>query len=244
MDSVIIHPTPLLQIADHYIRYDEEKVVGIILGNTTNGIHITNTFALPYEEDLNNFFIDTSYLQSMHALVKKISVDEKILGWYHTGQHILKYDQEITRYIETLTELPAIALLVDLESSDTPIRAYNLKDNDFVYVNTLIEAEEAEEVGVEHLVRDIKGSDKEILDGLKVYKESLDNILKYLDDVLINGGDNEIMGEIQECLNDIPRIELGEMSSIYLGSLVKNVVRLKDLEINRKENSLRDGAVY
>lgn len=243
MDSVIVHPTPLLSIADHHARFDYTRVVGIILGNTANGVHITNAFAVPFEEEHNMFFLDTSYLLSMYALVKKITLDEKILGWYHTGRYIINNDCEITQYIQTLTDEPAICLVVDLDAVSTPARAYTLKDDEFVYVNTAIEAEEAEEVGVEHLVRDIKEGGNGIVDGLKMYRDSLDSILKYLDDVIEKGGSNEIMDEIQECLNDVPRIELGDMSNVYLGTLMKNVVRLKDLAINKRENKLRDEIV-
>lgn len=243
MDTIYVHPIPLLTIADHHSRYDYTRVLGIILGRTTNGIHITNAFAIPFEESPDDFYIDTTYLHSMFNLIKRITLDEKILGWYHTGSYITKLDYEITRFIQTLTETSAIVLVSDLEADDTPIRAYTLKNDEFVYVNTVFQAEEAEDVGLEHLARDLKRKENKVLDGLNMYRESLNSILEYLDEVIENGGSNKIMDEIQECLNDIPRIELGDMSNIYLGCLVKNVLRLKDLNINKKDNQLRDRIV-
>ena len=55
--KVIIHPIVLLSVVDHYNRVAQntrKRVVGILLGTGEAGgeIHVTNSFAVPFEEDL------------------------------------------------------------------------------------------------------------------------------------------------------------------------------------------------
>jgi JAB1/Mov34/MPN/PAD-1 ubiquitin protease len=56
--EVVIHPLVLLSVADHYHRVargTRKRVIGILLGQVTNGIvDATNSFALPFEEDSKN----------------------------------------------------------------------------------------------------------------------------------------------------------------------------------------------
>lgn len=56
--EVIMHPLVLLSVADHYHRVargTRKRVIGILLGQVMNGsVDATNSFALPFEEDLKN----------------------------------------------------------------------------------------------------------------------------------------------------------------------------------------------
>jgi hypothetical protein len=64
--EVVVHPLVLLSVADHYHRVargTRKRVIGILLGQTmassstsSNGVvmDVTNSFALPFEEDLKN----------------------------------------------------------------------------------------------------------------------------------------------------------------------------------------------
>lgn len=56
--DVILHPLVLLSVADHYHRVargTRKRVIGILLGQVLNGsVDATNSFALPFEEDLKN----------------------------------------------------------------------------------------------------------------------------------------------------------------------------------------------
>jgi JAB1/Mov34/MPN/PAD-1 ubiquitin protease len=56
--EVIMHPLVLLSVVDHYHRVargTRKRVVGILLGQVTNGsVDASNSFALPFEEDLKN----------------------------------------------------------------------------------------------------------------------------------------------------------------------------------------------
>jgi 26S proteasome regulatory subunit N8 len=77
--EVIIHPLVLLSAADHYNRVAKDtrkRVVGVLLGaRTRNRVDITNSFAVPFEEDLSNpkvWFLDHNYLESMFWMFKKV----------------------------------------------------------------------------------------------------------------------------------------------------------------------------
>jgi 26S proteasome regulatory subunit N8 len=53
---VVIHPTVLLSIVDHYNRIasgTKKRVVGVLLGEYTdnNVLDVTNCYAVPFEED-------------------------------------------------------------------------------------------------------------------------------------------------------------------------------------------------
>jgi hypothetical protein len=56
--EVIMHPLVLLSVADHYHRVargTRKRVIGVLLGQVLNGsVDATNSFALPFEEDLKN----------------------------------------------------------------------------------------------------------------------------------------------------------------------------------------------
>ena len=58
IDEVIMHPLVLLSVADHYHRVargTRKRVVGILLGTVYRGkIDVTNSFAVPFEEDSRN----------------------------------------------------------------------------------------------------------------------------------------------------------------------------------------------
>merc|ERR1711890_21209 len=66
----------------------------------------------------------------MGEMFKKINAKEKLIGWYHSGPK--------------------------LKASDLKKNDGSAAEKTFIHVPSLIEAEEAEEIGVEHLLRDIR----------------------------------------------------------------------------------------
>ncbi|KAG5859851.1 proteasome 26S non-ATPase subunit [Encephalitozoon hellem] len=255
--SVIVHPLVLLSAVDHYKRKGTRRVVGILLGNEDGEVHITESFACIFEEDENEWFIDTSYIKSMFDLFYKVNHKLKIIGWYHTGPKMYENDLDITRSLSKFVENPFLAIInVHLGENDLPVQTFKLDEQDeFIHVGCSIEAEEAEEVGVEHLIRDIReeasGSIAAKINGIKesllVYKGVLAEIRSYLDDV-INGGiapSQEIINLCQEIINSIPKLEkpLDEnLSDCYVSVLAKTVVALNDLRRNRLENGIETSA--
>ena len=54
-ENIVVHPTVLLSVVDHYYRLAKEtnrRVVGALLGEyIEDKVDITNCYALPFEED-------------------------------------------------------------------------------------------------------------------------------------------------------------------------------------------------
>ena len=92
---VVVHPTVLLSIVDHYNRVasgsrTKMRVVGVLLGkyDDKNVLDVTNCYAVPFEEDLNEpdvWFFDHIYHEQMFDMMRRINGNEKIIGWYSTS---------------------------------------------------------------------------------------------------------------------------------------------------------------
>jgi 26S proteasome regulatory subunit N8 len=91
--NVVVHPTVLLSIVDHYNRVaagTDRRVVGCLLGKYTDNNHldVTNCYAVPFEEDPHDsqiWFFDHVYHEQMFDMMRKINYTEVIVGWYSTG---------------------------------------------------------------------------------------------------------------------------------------------------------------
>ena len=61
---------------------------GFILRIICQQLDISNSFALPFDEDEKDrevWYLDHEYLEQMYAMFKKVNARERIVGWYHTG---------------------------------------------------------------------------------------------------------------------------------------------------------------
>lgn len=83
--EVVLHPLVLLSAADHYNRIAKDtrkRVVGVLLGSRVkNRVDATNSFAVPFEEDLSNpkvWFLDHNFLESMSWMFKKVNSKRNI----------------------------------------------------------------------------------------------------------------------------------------------------------------------
>ncbi|EIW71877.1 26S proteasome regulatory subunit N8 [Tremella mesenterica] len=180
MTNVIIHPLVLLSVVDHASRVplpNKKRVLGVLLGEDTgSSINVANSFALPFEEDDRDprtFFLDMDFAEEMWRMFRKVNAKERPVGFYHTGPRLRSSDLEITELFKRFCSRP-VMVIVDVRASggrgDTgiPTDAYfaveEIRDDGtstqrtFTHVPTTIEAEEAEEIGVEHLLRDISVS--------------------------------------------------------------------------------------
>merc|ERR1712110_907321 len=88
---VTVHPLVLLSVVDQFNRMskigNQKRVVGVLLGSwsTKNEIDISNSFAVPFDEDEKDptvWFFDHQYLETMYAMFKKVNAKERIVGWY------------------------------------------------------------------------------------------------------------------------------------------------------------------
>lgn len=173
--NVVVHPTVLLSVVDHYNRIAKDtkkRVVGVLLGEYGDKgvLDVTNCYAVPFDEDLQEpsvWFFDHIYHETMFNMMRKINSKERIVGWYSTGPSIKKADIDINEIIRKYNTSP-IFVVVKLHEANPlgiPTEAYytqeEVDDNgnlmrQFVHIQSSIGASEAEEVGVEHLLRDIK----------------------------------------------------------------------------------------
>jgi len=248
-EKITIAPLVLLSVVDHYRRVPVSRVIGVLLGSTGGStINITNSFAVPFEEDEDNFFFDSSYLQNMFELFYKVNCAEKIVGWYHSGPKMRKNDLEISKAFSKYCDNPLLAIVdVGMKASDIPVQVFRLRqEKQLDHLSVQIGADETEEVGVEHLLRDIKEGTgcslkdrvEEIKDSLRMYKTSLDQIIQYFEQM--ESGmkpDYRILEIFQEILNEMPRIRHDvDMSKIYTLELLNTFISMNDLHRNKLEN--------
>ncbi|KAL4875570.1 maintenance of mitochondrial structure and function-domain-containing protein [Aspergillus karnatakaensis] len=232
--TVTVAPLVLLSVADHYGRSAKgtrKRVVGVLLGEHVGGnTRVSNSFAVPFEEDEKDpsvWFLDHNFVESMRDMFKKINAREKLIGWYHSGPKLRASDLEINELFKRYTPNPLL-VIVDVQPKEVgvPTDAYfavdEIKDDGttssrtFVHTPSTIEAEEAEEIGVEHLLRDIRDvavgtlstritSQLQSLQGLHL---RLRDIGQYLQKVLDHElpVNHAILGNLQDVFNLLPNL--------------------------------------
>uniref|UniRef100_A0A4W6DQR2 26S proteasome non-ATPase regulatory subunit 7 n=1 Tax=Lates calcarifer TaxID=8187 RepID=A0A4W6DQR2_LATCA len=210
VENVVVHPLVLLSVVDHFNRIgkvgNQKRVVGVLLGSWQKKVlDVSNSFAVPFDEDDRDdsvWFLDHDYLENMYGMFKKVNARERIVGWYHTGPKLHKNDIAINELIKQYCT-NSVLVIIDVKPKDLglPTEAYisveEIHDDGtptsktFEHVTSEIGAEEAEEVGVEHLLRDIKDTTVGTLSqritnqvhGLKGLNSKLLDIRSYLERV-------------------------------------------------------------
>ncbi|KAE8144143.1 maintenance of mitochondrial structure and function-domain-containing protein [Aspergillus avenaceus] len=244
--TVTVAPLVLLSVADHYGRSAKgtrKRVVGVLLGeNSGQNVRVSNSFAVPFEEDEKDpsvWFLDHNFVESMRDMFKKINAREKLIGWYHSGPKLRASDLEINELFKRYTPNPLL-VIVDVQPKEVgvPTDAYfavdEIKDDGtttsktFVHTPSIIEAEEAEEIGVEHLLRDIRDvavgtlstritSQLQSLQGLHL---RLRDIGQYLQKVLDHElpVNHAILGNLQDVFNLLPNLSTPSATPRLSGS--------------------------
>ncbi|KAK8160439.1 proteasome regulatory particle subunit RPN8 [Phyllosticta citrichinensis] len=240
--TVSVAPLVLLSAADHYGRTakgTKKRVVGVLLGqNDGKNVRVSNSFAVPFEEDEKDpsvWFLDHSYVEAMNDMFKKVNAREKLIGWYHSGPKLRASDLEINELFKRYTPNPLL-VIIDVQPKEVgvPTDAYfaveEIKDDGttttktFVHTPSIIEAEEAEEIGVEHLLRDIRDvavgtlstritSQLQSLQGLHLRLRDIGTYLqKVLDgDLPIN---HAILGNLQDVFNLLPNLSAPKIAAV------------------------------
>jgi len=272
--TVVVHPLVLLSVADHHARSaaqsPNKRVVGVLLGQD-NGktINVANSYAIPFEEDEKDsktWFLDHNYIEGMWEMFKKVNARERMIGWYHSGPKLRGSDQEINDLFKRYIARPVMVIVdVRREAVGIPTDAYfaveEIKDDGtetrktFLHVPSAIEAEEAEEIGVEHLLRDIKDSTTttlatqvtDQLASLQGLQSRLLEIRDYLQSVASGAlpVNHQIVYYLQDALNLLPDLNDPETTKsfisntndqllvVYLSSLVRSVIALHALVDNK-----------
>ncbi|RHY01685.1 hypothetical protein DYB28_011266 [Aphanomyces astaci] len=271
--EVITHPLVLLSIVDHYNRVAKDtskRVVGVLLGSVSKGkCDVTNSFAVPYDEDLRHptiWYLDHDYLENMYAMFKKISANERIVGFYSTGPKIRTSDLSLDELFRRYCVNPVLVICdVRPNVEGLPTTAYGSIEEveedgkaikrTFKHIKSTIAAYEAEEVGVEHLLRDINdpsvsslaGQVKHKMTALNGLQERVDEMRLYLQHVQegkvpVN---HQIVYNIQTIFNLLPNLNVEELVRamfvktndmhlvIYLSSLIRCTIALHNLVNNK-----------
>ncbi|GMI04104.1 hypothetical protein TrLO_g10883 [Triparma laevis f. longispina] len=281
LSSVVVHPLVLLSVVDHYNRVARDtrkRVVGVLLGSSHRGVvDVTNSFAVPFEEDLKNpevWFLDHNYLENMFNMFRKVAAKERIVGFYSSGPKIKANDLKINELLGRFCKEPVFVIIdVRPNQEELPTTAYKAIEEvesegkeikkTFKHLPSTVGALEAEEVGVEHLLRDINDPTvstvanriKSKIDGLAALKEKLTEMKTYLEAVLegklpVN---QQIMYNLQSIFNLLPNLNVSSLVTammvktndmhvvIYLSSLIRSVIALHDLVTNRIEYNAEEG---
>ena len=209
----------------------------------------------------------------MLTMFRKVTVKERVVGFYSSGPQIRQNDLRIydivKRFLPLRTIPPPVFCIIDVrpDRQSTPTTAYKVveevstKDGrrevklNFAHVPCEMGATEAEEVGVEHLLRDINDPTvstvasliKGKISGLATLAEKLVECKDYLEECV--RGDQkvnpEIVANLQTILNLLPNLNTEEMVrsiliktndmqlAIYLSALIRSVIALHDLINNR-----------
>lgn len=276
--KVIIHPLVLLSTVDHYNRIAKDsnkRVVGVLLGEIRKGeVDVTNSFAVPFEEEDSSphiWFLDHNFMENMGAMYKKVNARENIVGFYSTGPKIKPNDLDVSELFARYTPNP-VFVIIDVspkQEFEIPTKAYvaveEVKEDStespklqFQHIPSEIGALEAEEVGVEHLLRDVKDTSVSTLAtqvhrkllSLRSLASHLRDMEKYLENVLSGKLplNHSILAKFQDILNLSPNIDSEELAGgsavkmndmmlvIYLSSMIRATIALHSLINNKIEN--------
>ncbi|KAK7920553.1 26S proteasome regulatory subunit [Apiospora marii] len=232
--NVTVAPLVLLSVVDHYNRAAKgtrKRVVGVLLGqNDGKNVRVSNSFAVPFEEDNDDpsvWFLDHNYVENMNDMFKKVNAREKLIGWYHSGPKLRASDLEINELFKRYTPNPLLVIIdVQPKESGVPTDAYfaveEIKDDGtttsktFVHTPSTIEAEEAEEIGVEHLLRDIRDvaigtlstritNQLQSLQGLHLRLREIQTYLQKVQDGQLPVN-HAVLGNLQDIFNLLPNL--------------------------------------
>lgn len=232
------------------------------------------------------FYLDHNYLENMFTMFRKINAKERVVGFYSTGPQIRPNDLRIHALLKRFVQIaplatgtpPPVFVIIDVrpDRNSIPTTAYRVvEDADatntnanapttaspqirqtFAHVPSHIGAMEAEEVGVEHLLRDINDPTistvasliRAKLSGLDTLVEKLHEMRDYLTKVAdgtFPKVNQEIVNNSQTILNLLPNLNVDELVKamfvktndlhmvIYLSALIRSVMALHDLVNNK-----------
>jgi 26S proteasome regulatory subunit N8 len=210
----------------------------------------------------------------MFRMFRKVNNKEEIVGFYSTGPKLKENDLKIAALFRRFSEHEPVFIIIDVRPGieGLPTTAYEAQEEVegqgkeiqwvFKHIPCTIEAEEAEAVGVEHLVRDINDPStstlalqiKEKIAGLNGLATKLVEIREYLELTLQDKlpMNNQITYNLQNILNLLPnlnvdvlvrsmQIKTNDMHLVmYISSLVRSVVALHSLLLNKVKHSDMD----
>merc|ERR1712154_168466 len=221
---------------------------------------------------MGTWFLDFNYLEDLAYMFKRVNSREKIVGWYSSGPKLKKNDIDIHKLFYEYNEEPICCIIrVSEETQSLPTKAYCGVDvvqsdgrhsKEFAHIPSIITASEAEEVGVEHLLREVENISLSTLttevnhklSALNGLTERLIMIRDYLKDVTSGQlpVNQDILQNLQLIFNLLPNLNKKNviqsfqtkkndlMLNIYIASLLRSILALDNLLENRMENKARE----
>eukprot|EP01119_Soliformovum_irregulare_P022409 TRINITY_DN765_c0_g1_i2.p1 TRINITY_DN765_c0_g1~~TRINITY_DN765_c0_g1_i2.p1 ORF type:complete len:248 (+),score=85.63 TRINITY_DN765_c0_g1_i2:361-1104(+) len=204
----------------------------------------------------------------MEAMYRKVNARENIVGWYSTGPRIRPADLEINDLFKKYVPNPVL-VIIDVqpkEEYEIPTKSYVALEEvredsteapkiQFQHITSEIGALEAEEVGVEHLLRDVKDTSVSTLaTQLHAKMLSLKSLISHIGELhhyleLVASGklplNHQILAQVQDIFNMAPNLKLENLQKnfqvkindmmlvIYLSSMIRSIIALHSL-INNK----------
>lgn len=271
--DVVVHPIVLLSVVDHYNRVakgSSKRVVGTLLGEVRDDkLHVLSSFAVPFEEEARDpqvWFFDHNYHQELADMHRKVNAKEHIVGWYSSGPKIKPADIQIHELLRKYTPEPVFVIMeVQPKENELPMEAYYAvqeKTHDSTFTRTFrsipstFGADEAEEVGTEHLLRDIQNRSTVTLaakvsnkqQAQKTLISKLCEIKEYLQAVR-NGKypyNAVIVAKLQDIFNVLPEMQDAadmiqycahetndQYMAIYVGAMLRSILSLHNLVHNK-----------
>eukprot|EP01125_Pyxidicula_operculata_P005464 TRINITY_DN1939_c0_g1_i2.p1 TRINITY_DN1939_c0_g1~~TRINITY_DN1939_c0_g1_i2.p1 ORF type:complete len:219 (+),score=44.26 TRINITY_DN1939_c0_g1_i2:313-969(+) len=210
-------------------------------------------------------------------MFRKVNASERVIGWYSSGPKIKPADMDIHEMIKKYCSNP-VFVIIDPKPTEIgiPTQAYvsveevtedGKTENRFQHLPSVIGALEAEEVGVEHLLRDVKDTNISTLatrinDKILSLKSLIKRLLEmhdYLQELEEKKKpvNHTIINQMQEIFNLLPNLKAPDMIrsfmvktndtmvAIYLAALIRSVTALHDLINNKLEfqNAEKQGGV-
>jgi 26S proteasome regulatory subunit N8 len=199
---------------------------------------------------------------------------ERIIGWYHTGPRLREADLDINQLVAGYCDAPVLVICeVAPKEMGLPVAAYLAREEVredgtekskrvFANLPTEVGATEAEEIGVEHLLRGVKdvtlstlSTDVgEMVTGLRSLRSRLGEVGQYLEAV-VQGRlpvNHEVMRNLQDVFNLLPNLGAAElarsfaaesndmMMAVYLSSLIRSVIALHNLIDNKEARAAQE----
>ncbi|RCH78912.1 hypothetical protein CU098_002867 [Rhizopus stolonifer] len=228
-------PVVLFSVLDHYLRRDQSKVLGAILGvRSPDGteVEIRNAFPLIYTTENDDIVLDKDHYRTMYELHQRVNPDEIIVGWYTAGADLTPACTPVHSFFaEDVAPFQPIHITIDtdalLKTSDMGLRAYasapvgfSTKPGDCMFLSVPCEVKylDAERSGLDMLA---SAKSKETrtaslisdMDHLEIaitkLQEMLERISKYVDSV-VDGSvppNNAIGRYIMDTVSVVPKVD-------------------------------------
>lgn len=167
--TVSLHPLVIMNISEHWTRIraqnnSPQQVIGALIGKQSGrNVEVMNSFELKFKLVDQNIVICQDYYRTKEEQYKQVFKDLDFLGWYTTGDRPTEQDINVHKQICEINECP-IMLQLSAQSrnfSQLPVKIYesiiDIVHGEttmlFVDLSYTLATEEAERIGVDHVVR-------------------------------------------------------------------------------------------